>query len=378
MMGNMLCASARMKTVRDKADKELVALQRAVTPEEIWRACNGLLRALGPATYTLIGLPSLGIVPFFLRTTMPDPEEFFAEFSKVAPLLDIIEKFPGIRVSRMSDHFTPTPEFHEKYMAPKGWEFAMGMLFWDAEGNYIGQVSASRSRDVGDFTDEEIAVWEVYHPHVNAAIQRLVTLERAAAARHYLEKSVRSLPLPIVAVGWDLEVSYANHSGREALHYWNHGDAARTLNSSGEVAEDIRDVCRHLRKGWETAVHEHTLSQTELSRRLDHASLEGFAVTVEVVEPVAGRVMQPSFALQFHLPESAKMDASAAIDALRKLTPAEQEIARLAASGEGNAGIAEKLAVSESTVRTHLRNIFAKLKISRRSELAPLLLAAAV
>src|SRR5262245_38892136 len=120
----MVNASTRMKNVRDRAEKELVALQRAITPEEVWRACNGLMRALGPVTDTLIGLPSLGVVPFFLRATMPGADEYFAEFAKVAPLASVIRDRPGTRVSRMSDHFTPTEEFRAQYLAPANWEYA--------------------------------------------------------------------------------------------------------------------------------------------------------------------------------------------------------------------------------------------------------------
>ncbi len=57
------------------------------------------------------------------------------------------------------------------------------------------------------------------------------------------------------------------------------------------------------------------------------------------------------------------------------LTPREQEIALLAAEGLRNGEIAERLFVTESTVRTHLRNIFQKLSIDRRAKLAEILLA---
>ena len=52
------------------------------------------------------------------------------------------------------------------------------------------------------------------------------------------------------------------------------------------------------------------------------------------------------------------------------LTRREYEIAALAASGLHNNEIAEKLFISETTVRTHLRNVFQKLLIDRRSKLA--------
>jgi len=52
------------------------------------------------------------------------------------------------------------------------------------------------------------------------------------------------------------------------------------------------------------------------------------------------------------------------------LTPREYEVAKLAAEGMRNSEIAQKLVVTESTVRAHLRAIFQKLDIDRRARLA--------
>jgi DNA-binding NarL/FixJ family response regulator len=51
-------------------------------------------------------------------------------------------------------------------------------------------------------------------------------------------------------------------------------------------------------------------------------------------------------------------------------TPREREIAEVACTGVTNKQIAEKLSISEATVRHHLGAIFSKLGVSTRSELA--------
>ena len=53
-----------------------------------------------------------------------------------------------------------------------------------------------------------------------------------------------------------------------------------------------------------------------------------------------------------------------------QLTPREREIAAVACTGLTNKQIAEKLSISEATVRHHLGAIFSKLGVSTRSELA--------
>jgi len=52
------------------------------------------------------------------------------------------------------------------------------------------------------------------------------------------------------------------------------------------------------------------------------------------------------------------------------LTPREIEIARMAASGLRNKEIAEKLFISLGTVKVHLHNIYQKLRVKGRLELA--------
>lgn len=56
-------------------------------------------------------------------------------------------------------------------------------------------------------------------------------------------------------------------------------------------------------------------------------------------------------------------------DALQALTPREQEVFRLAAQGYTNAEIAERLVLSEKTVKTHIRNISNKLNLAGKGEM---------
>lgn len=54
----------------------------------------------------------------------------------------------------------------------------------------------------------------------------------------------------------------------------------------------------------------------------------------------------------------------------KSLTAREREVALLAASGLTNEEIAGKLSLTVSTVRTHLRSVFRKLNVDRRTKLA--------
>jgi DNA-binding NarL/FixJ family response regulator len=66
-------------------------------------------------------------------------------------------------------------------------------------------------------------------------------------------------------------------------------------------------------------------------------------------------------------------DAAAGEAALEALTPREREVAITVAEGLSNAEIAERLSVSESTVKVHLGHVMAKLAVPNRTKLALLI-----
>ncbi len=63
--------------------------------------------------------------------------------------------------------------------------------------------------------------------------------------------------------------------------------------------------------------------------------------------------------------ELAAQDRSSA----RELTSRELEVVRYVALGLRNAEVAERLSVTEATIKTHLNNVFQKLRMRDRLEL---------
>jgi DNA-binding NarL/FixJ family response regulator len=107
-------------------------------------------------------------------------------------------------------------------------------------------------------------------------------------------------------------------------------------------------------------------------RRAIEGGADGFALktgapeaTLAAIRQVAhGQLAFPQAARRWLSPSQANATAS------NELTDREEEVLALVASGSSNSQIAERLSLSESTVKFHIRNVFAKLGVTNRTEAA--------
>lgn len=361
------------RALKPTAPSALVALQRAITPEEVWEATHALMHAATPTRFVVLGLPSLGIMPFFLRTTMPTRD--IGRFGQLAPLNTAIATHPGQTVARMSDYYTASPgdPFFEEFLKPDGWLHAAALLFWSEDGRFIGQLASLRTAAQGDFTAADLAGLRKLHPTVNAAVMRLLTQENASATRISLEHSLDALPLAIITVTWDLSVTFANTAAKEAIHSWRHGSkAARALKPGPGLPAELAAACRRLQEGWSEAVRTHNFNGLTRTLTVAHPKSGELSATIRLVESPAGRTLHPYFVIHLEQLRAPGAEVSRALRQFSLLSPAERAIAILAAEGHDNATISRELNRSLSTVRTHLRNVFQKLGITTRARLAPL------
>lgn len=72
--------------------------------------------------------------------------------------------------------------------------------------------------------------------------------------------------------------------------------------------------------------------------------------------------------LRFFNEQEPRFKASLPEEAFPELTPRELEVLELIAQGDKNSEIAEKLVISEKTVRNHITNIFSKLQVADRAQ----------
>lgn len=78
--------------------------------------------------------------------------------------------------------------------------------------------------------------------------------------------------------------------------------------------------------------------------------------------PIAARIMS------FFQDIAADLESTLPQEAFPELTPRELEVLELIAQGANNSQIAEKLVISDKTVRNHITSIFSKLQVADRAQ----------
>jgi DNA-binding NarL/FixJ family response regulator len=127
--------------------------------------------------------------------------------------------------------------------------------------------------------------------------------------------------------------------------------ATRVVVLSGFATQDIA-----LRAA-EGGAHGYVLKSTRLAAIVD--AVRTVAAGGVWIDPGLPRRVFDAF-------QSGVVDAGAPTTGLGDLTRREREVLNYVALGISNRGIAQKLCLSEQTVKTHLTNIFAKLEVRNR------------
>jgi DNA-binding NarL/FixJ family response regulator len=171
------------------------------------------------------------------------------------------------------------------------------------------------------------------------------------------------------AVGLPMAIAWTHHAAASvALHRGDFDEAAERALASAAASEEVGVVV-------EAALARVLAGRALAAGANDDASAEQFERAAETFDRAgADRHRQ---ATEQHLRglgrrvyRRSRSGTAPDGDGLNSLTAREQEIARLVTDRRTNPEIAAELFLSQKTVETHLRNIFRKVSVTSRVELA--------
>lgn len=233
-------------------------------------------------------------------------------------------------------------EFFNDFLMEDGLHHGINLYAYDGDLN-IGDLRIWRAKHRPDFGKHEAVLLDTILPYFRNALRNTRMIAKAHGIEGFWRQLLESMDVALFLFDVDNRLVYENSKGREM-----EGDLSAVGGCS--FSDYIRSVMKE--------------------NRLE---TEWGPFSLSILKTVSPQDARPITAVMAHRSKPKKMDADS-LSRRHHLTSREVEICILVCKGLIDAEIASALGIAFSTVRTHLKNLFAKLDVTTRSELIYILL----
>lgn len=233
------------------------------------------------------------------------------------------------------------------------------------ETGFWGSISLSRSPDQPYFTSRDVQKAEYLLPYLTKAFEATMLFSKINGEREALEQWLQSKPDGIILLDAYLDPVFINEKAGQVCNSMQRSKFSCTRKSPSELPEFIIEDCTRIvhshdsssRSGYNRIIRtqnteNYFIKYTPINR--SHTDIRSFHVLIQVIPLSKGKVEEVILEKDYGLSER------------------EELIARYTGMGLTNKEIGQKLGISPFTVQSHLRNIFEKMGIKRRTQLANL------
>jgi DNA-binding CsgD family transcriptional regulator len=303
-------------------------------------------------------------------------EEWMRGHHSANPTLPFLAAEPGKKLLALRDCYRDELSmtrslFYRRYVMARGSRDAVALFFWNTENDSVDcALTLHRSEHREDFTEEEVAMLELLHPHIEAAFRRITRQENETCAQESLHHFLSELPVPTVLLDWNLRPLYYNSAARDAVGTWAGGDRHEKFAPSLSIPRDLLAQFESMRETWSKSLRLSPFSTAFEQRSLIHPRIGRLRALLSMTALRSCHFGKPSFLLRF---EQTEEPAERRISTLARLTARERALALLVCEGSSNQEIADRLGRSVSTIKSELHSVFRKLGVESRGKLAVLL-----
>ncbi len=351
--------------------ENFAALRAALDLEELWRSVVTLLDAMLPNFHYVAALPCVEDRPVWVSSTQPrrnEPGYWERLISSEPPLARIIAENPFSKLAYLNDHWPQEElsktEFFKQVMEVDGWRYAAGFLLW-GEDEFLGHIGMNRTEEQGPYLSHERAMLEGLYPYIDEAVKRVAAFDAERAKRAALEEVLKQVPDGMLILDWQLKSVFSNRAADEACQLWNENRGGDT----NALPPEVEEAAGKLIADSEILLRQPPPGKLEAPvTQIFHSKVPGLGARLRILHPRIKQAIKPHCLIEFSrvMPRTGGESAVAAYS----LTKAERRVADLVALGKSNPAVAVELHLSVHTIRAHLREIFAKLSVTNRAELA--------
>lgn len=264
-------------------------------------------------------------------------------------------------------------EYYEKLVQPYGIEYQLGMYFSEPGGweCNIGLMNSARSRNFGT---AEKAFFVAFRPHLERALEMYSRIKRNEAEKEILEQTFDRLTIGTIILDGRGRLIDANAVARriagetEAVSFVGGVVALCHADSNAKLQRTIREAL-----AWREQGH---ASPFVAALRVECAVGPTLGLLIRATPPSITYPTDASPAVTIYIADSAQQQLASErlVAQLFGLTPSEAFLATLLANGFTLTEAAEKLDVTENTVRNYAKKVFAKTGVNRQADLVRLVL----
>lgn len=262
--------------------------------------------------------------------------------------------------------------YYQLMMQPYGIEHQLGMCFGEPSGwrCNLGLMSGAE-RDFGS-TEKEFLVF--LRPHLERALELYARIKRFESEKLILQETLDRLTIGTFILDCSGRIIDVNSAASRIVR---EGDCVRITKERLTLARSADN--EHLAKtikaalSWQEAGREAPFVDALRAKRNDGTYL-GFLVRTVTAAGEYRSSVSPTVVVYVCDPTQQTMPTERLVAQLFGLSPGEAELATLLASGFTLIQAAEKLNVTENTIRSYAKRTFGKFGVSRQTDLVRLML----
>jgi DNA-binding CsgD family transcriptional regulator len=264
-------------------------------------------------------------------------------------------------------------KIYNEFYRPQNIHYKLSICLRSSD-KVFGLIGIFRPKEHRDFSRREMAKARILVPHITTALENIIRLSEADGSKSLFWECNHELPLfGVIMLDYELQPLYWNSEAKKfclALYREQQPQFNEMKAEDPPIPSEILQDCLALKGLRQSANHPVSLNR---QRIIDAGQNKRFQMISSLIEHSFHEVSYRSFVI--YLLDFSEI-CKGKEEILREeyqLTNREIDIVRCVYQGLTNNEIGERLFISRFTVETHLKNIFDKTKVKRRTALASLL-----
>jgi DNA-binding CsgD family transcriptional regulator len=252
-------------------------------------------------------------------------------------------------------------EYYNDFLAPQPIHFGI-FLYLKSPTRLLGRISIFRPRRYTNFSERDVIMAKLIAPHLSFALENAEMYEKMKEERDFFRIIDQCSFYGILILNKRIEPIFINPRAREFIE--SLGDQGTLFEDSFFPPQEVKEDCLKLVE----AIKHGEIIPLPKNRVIFFSPQQYFSFRSQVIHQNLGIKSQTLLMVSIEKLNWMKIDEKA-LQETYQLTGREIEIVTCVGEGLKNAEIADRLFISEVTVKKHIQNIFEKMEINNRTSL---------